>query len=73
MSDCGILESEDFVIASKSSLHSDDLISTNNLDEVEKMVIQRVMKQFQGNITQAANELGITRTSLYRRMEKYGL
>jgi len=31
-----------------------------------------VMKQNQGNITQAAQELGLTRTSLYRRMEKYG-
>jgi transcriptional regulator of acetoin/glycerol metabolism len=31
------------------------------------------LKQSQGNISQAAQELGITRTSLYRRMEKYDL
>ena len=44
-----------------------------DLDEIEKTVIQKVLKQYQGNITQAAQELGLTRTSLYRRMEKHGL
>jgi len=29
--------------------------------------------KFDGNVTKTAKELGITRTSLYRRMEKYGL
>lgn len=44
-----------------------------NLDEVENSVIQKALKKNQGNISHAAKELGITRTSLYRRMEKYGL
>jgi transcriptional regulator of acetoin/glycerol metabolism len=48
-------------------------LQTYNLDEIEKSVILKVMKQNQGNISQAAAELGLTRTSLYRRMEKYGL
>jgi len=43
------------------------------LDKVEKSVIMKVMKMHQGNISKAAAELGLTRTSLYRRMEKYGL
>jgi DNA-binding NtrC family response regulator len=43
------------------------------LDKVEKSVILKVMKMHQGNISKAAAELGLTRTSLYRRMEKYGL
>jgi transcriptional regulator of acetoin/glycerol metabolism len=33
----------------------------------------KVLREHNGNITQAAKELGLTRTSLYRRMEKYGL
>jgi len=48
-------------------------METYNLDQIEKNVITKVLKQYNGNITQAATELGITRTSLYRRMEKYGL
>ncbi|MFC2152646.1 helix-turn-helix domain-containing protein, partial [Bacteroidota bacterium] len=39
----------------------------------EKNIIVKVLKQNQGNVTQAATVLGLTRTSLYRRMEKYGL
>ncbi len=43
------------------------------LDEVEKSVIEKTLVTHQGNISKAAKELGLTRTSLYRRIEKYGL
>jgi transcriptional regulator with PAS, ATPase and Fis domain len=36
-------------------------------------VIEKVLKQHKGNVSKAASELGLTRTSLYRRLEKYGL
>jgi len=53
---------------------SDDLdLDDYDLDKVEKTIILKVMKMHQGNISKAASELGLTRTSLYRRMEKYGL
>ncbi len=53
---------------------SDELELDNyDLDKVEKTIIVKVMKMHQGNISKAASELGLTRTSLYRRMEKYGL
>ena len=45
----------------------------NLISEIEKAIINKVMKQNQGNVTQAATQLGLTRTSLYRRMEKHGL
>jgi len=48
-------------------------LDSYNLDEIEKNVIEKVLKQNQGNVTQAATQLGLTRTSLYRRMEKHGL
>ena len=44
-----------------------------NLEDVEQKVVEFVMAKHQGNISHAAKELGITRTSLYRRIEKYGL
>jgi DNA-binding NtrC family response regulator len=43
------------------------------LEEVEKILIRKVLKKHDGNITAAASELGLTRSSLYRRLEKYGL
>ncbi len=73
MSDSGKLEAEDFVLSSPARKSDELEIQTYNLDEIEKNVIMKVMKQNQGNISQAASELGLTRTSLYRRMEKYGL
>jgi transcriptional regulator with PAS, ATPase and Fis domain len=36
-------------------------------------VIRKVLSKHHGNVSKAAKELGLTRTSLYRRMEKYGL
>ncbi|MFO7924990.1 MAG: sigma-54 dependent transcriptional regulator [Bacteroidales bacterium] len=73
MSDSNSLEADDFMLSSKPRKSGEIDLPTYNLDEIEKNVIMKVMKQYQGNISQAASELGLTRTSLYRRMEKYGL
>lgn len=74
MSDSNILQPDDFYLSTaKQTKTVEAEIDTYNLDEVEKAIINKVLKQYQGNITQAATELGITRTSLYRRMEKYDL
>ncbi|NVO11039.1 MAG: sigma-54-dependent Fis family transcriptional regulator [Bacteroidales bacterium] len=74
MSDSSILQPDDFFLSAlKQAKTVGGDFDTYNLEEVEKAIINKVLKQFQGNITQAATELGITRTSLYRRMEKYDL
>jgi DNA-binding NtrC family response regulator len=73
MADANILEPDDFILSSQPNKVGDFELSTFNLDDVEKQIIVKVLKQYQGNISQAAQELGITRTSLYRRMEKYDL
>ena len=44
-----------------------------NLEDVEKEAIRRAIEKFQGNISKAAKELGLGRTTLYRKIEKYGL
>ena len=46
---------------------------TLNLDELEKLAIQRALAQFQGNLTRAALALGLGRTTLYRKMARHGL
>ncbi|MDX9695760.1 MAG: sigma-54 dependent transcriptional regulator [Bacteroidales bacterium] len=73
MSDSENLQPDDFILASKVDKVGEIEIDSFNLDDIEKNIIIKVLKQNQGNVTQAATMLGLTRTSLYRRMEKYGL
>lgn len=44
-----------------------------DLEAVEALLIRKAMQRFQGNISQAADALGLSRGALYRRMEKYGI
>jgi len=44
-----------------------------NLERSEKRIIERALQKHAWNISTAASELGLTRASLYRRMEKHGL
>jgi DNA-binding NtrC family response regulator len=46
---------------------------SENLDQMEKETIRRVLAQCDGNISQAAKTLGLTRATLYRRLQKHGL
>jgi len=75
MSNGNILNPEDFFFSPASQDKTDSGIQLDefHLEEVEKILIRKVLQKYNGNITQAANELGLTRSSLYRRLEKYGL
>ncbi len=42
-----------------------------SLEQIEESAIRRVLQKHAGNISYAAKELGLTRTSLYRRLKKY--
>lgn len=44
-----------------------------SLETVESILIRKALQRFQGNVSQAAEALGLSRGALYRRMEKYGL
>jgi DNA-binding NtrC family response regulator len=44
-----------------------------SIDEVEALLIRKVLRRCDGNISQAAEVLGLSRAALYRRIEKYGL
>ncbi len=57
--------------AAAGAIASDE--SVLNLDELEKRAIQRALSQFQGNLTRAAQALGLGRTTLYRKMARHGL
>lgn len=64
----------------KTLFASDDCLNTDaethptgNLNDTERSVVAEALAQAGGNLSQAARILGITRQSLYRRKEKYGL
>ncbi len=74
------------IMADKNTLFAEDLVfspiekhqNTNqvvdlNLETVEKNAILKVIEKNNGNISKSAKELGITRTALYRRLNKYDL
>jgi two-component system, NtrC family, response regulator HydG len=63
----------DFFFNASSQKNEESFFDDYNLEEVEKAVIKKVLLKYGGNITRAANILGLTRASLYRRMEKHGL
>jgi len=71
MADSSTLQESDFLFSRKSA--NDIASDTLNLDEVEKAAVVKAIQLHNGNISKAAEELGLTRASLYRRMEKYGL
>jgi DNA-binding NtrC family response regulator len=73
-SDAPRLEARDFLLAPEPPRSSAAFkIESYNLETVENRVIQAALDKHGGNVSRAARELGITRTSLYRRMEKYAL
>ena len=44
-----------------------------SLEEVERFLIQKALARFGGNVSQAAQALGLSRSALYRRLQRYGL
>ena len=75
-----ILSSGDAIEADDLQLQQDSAVAGTerrpralNLEEVEKETIATALRNHGFNISHAAKELGLTRASLYRRMEKHGL
>jgi DNA-binding NtrC family response regulator len=73
LADSKILKPADFLFPETDKEVEGVVFENYNLDAVEKTVIRKALKKHAGNISHAAKELGLTRTSLYRRMEKYGI
>ena len=67
------IEPNDIYFNTTNVTRKEDATDSFNLDELEKKFIQKALLKYEGNISKAAKELGLTRTSLYRRMEKHGL
>jgi DNA-binding NtrC family response regulator len=74
MSEGAVLDEGDFLLADEEPAvvlsEEDDRF---NLSDLERKTIERALKKNAGNVSHAAAELGLTRASLYRRLQKYGL
>lgn len=73
MSESTMLQPQDFFLSQNDDGSENDEPETYNLEETERLLIRKVIDKHGGNISKAAKELGLTRASLYRRIEKYGL
>lgn len=73
MSESDTLQPYDFILTTKDGTEAKEKGKTFDLEQLEKNTIRSALKRYEGNVSQAAEALGITRPALYRRMEKYGL
>ncbi|MGZ3839440.1 MAG: sigma-54-dependent transcriptional regulator [Flavisolibacter sp.] len=67
------LTAKDIIFSPIESTVITEEVQHTNLGTVEKNTILKVIEKHSGNISKAAKELGITRTALYRRLNKYDI
>ena len=70
LSDGKEISAQDLALKSPQTPAKDVVLT---LDNVEKIAISDALKRTKGNLSKAARMLGITRPTLYKKMEKYGL
>jgi DNA-binding NtrC family response regulator len=49
------------------------LLERMSLEDAERYLIQRALQRADGNVSEAAKQLGLSRSALYRRLQHYGL
>jgi DNA-binding NtrC family response regulator len=64
---------DDFPLTTRAGTSVSVVPESLNLDQLEKQMIERALRMHHFNVSLAANELGLSRGALYRRMEKHGL
>lgn len=73
MAEHDILTEEDLVFSALENSVKTPVEGDLKLGTIEKNTILTVIKKNKGNISRSAEELGITRAALYRRLDKYDL
>ncbi|WP_194852247.1 sigma-54-dependent transcriptional regulator [Nonlabens antarcticus] len=74
MCDGATMDADDLTFSAMEVEHNvSETHKISNLEELEKVTILKVIDKNNGNISKSAKELGLTRTALYRRLNKYDL
>jgi DNA-binding NtrC family response regulator len=73
-----VLLAQDTVIRSidlalRSGPHGTPKLDDMSLEEVEAFLIKKALARYNGNVSHAASALGLSRSALYRRLQRYGL
>lgn len=71
LADDNIIRAADFYLDKSSS--AEQLSANLTLDEAEKILVENALKRNEGNLSAAANELGVSRPTLYNKIKKYNL
>jgi len=67
------VRASDLALRAGTSAGSGPRVEEMTLDEMERHLIQKALARFDGNVSHAAKSLGLSRSGLYRRLQKYGL
>ena len=70
MAEDSVLRKSDFLLSKRSGSRTP---ASFNITEMERHTIEKAIAKHHGNISKASEELGMGRTTLYRKMEKYGI
>lgn len=73
LGDGSLLRPDNFVLQPTATRSRKDEQDTLNLEQLERQAVERALRLSEGNLTKAAEYLGITRFALYRKLEKLGL
>ncbi|HSK09284.1 MAG TPA: sigma 54-interacting transcriptional regulator, partial [Vicinamibacterales bacterium] len=74
----GVLMTQDALVHArdltlKPSRDGSSRLEDMSLEEVEAFLIKKAMARYDGNVSHAADALGLSRSALYRRLQRYGL
>jgi DNA-binding NtrC family response regulator len=73
MSTSAVVTAFDLALQSGRDTAVSSRIDEMSLEEVERLLISKALSRFGGNANRAAEALGLSRSALYRRLQKYGL
>jgi DNA-binding NtrC family response regulator len=73
MSSSDIVTAFDLALESAPDARISARLEEMSLEEAERLLIEKALKRFEGNANRAAEALGLSRSALYRRLQKYGL
>jgi len=72
LTDCGQIEPDHLMLSAPVPSAGHDR-SVRPLENVEREMIERALREFDGDAVKAAEALGLSRSAMYRRLDKHGL
>ncbi|MBT3301313.1 MAG: sigma-54-dependent Fis family transcriptional regulator [Bacteroidetes bacterium] len=72
LSELDVLKADDFLFHPSKRNEMDDIQSLN-IEEMEKVLIKKALLKLRGNMSHVAKELGVSRATLYNKIDRYGI